>query len=95
LTKVNFELPATIQRELEQYAEAEHISPTEAAVKFIRSGLEASREKSVPRELTEADWEILRNDPTIAFFRRLPDHVLEQMEAASREIHSERFIPRG
>jgi hypothetical protein len=92
---MSFDLPATIERELEQYAEAEHISPTEAAVKFIRSGLEASREKSVPRELTEADWEQLQSSPTVAFFGKLSDHALEQMEAASELIHAERFKPHG
>jgi hypothetical protein len=38
---------------------------------------------------------LLRQDPTVAFFERLPDHVFKQMEAASKQIHAERFTPRG
>jgi hypothetical protein len=34
-------LPTKVARDLEAYAQAEHISAAEAAVKFIQSGLKA------------------------------------------------------
>ena len=92
---MSFDLPASIERELEQYAQAEHITPVEAAVKFIQSGLKAKRRKTSQQTLTEAQTEQLRNSPTAMFFGGLSDHALEQMEKASKQIHAERFLPRG
>ena len=92
---MSFDLPASIERELELYAQAQHITPVEAAVKFIQSGLKAKRRKTVGRELTEADWDRLRQDPTVAFFGGLSEDTLEQMEKASKQIHAERFTSRG
>lgn len=43
---MSFDLPANIERDLERYAQAEHISPSEAAVKFIPSGLKSSKRKA-------------------------------------------------
>jgi hypothetical protein len=88
-------LSADVERELERYAQAEHVTPAQAAEKFIQSGLKASKRKTAPKGLSEADWELLRQDPTVAFFERLPEPVFEQMEAASKQIHAERFKPRG
>ena len=92
---MSFDLPVNVVRDLEEYAQAERISPADAAVKFIQTGLKASKRKATRKDLTEADWEQLRQDPTVAFFERLPDHVFKQMEAASKQIHAERFKPRG
>jgi len=92
---MSFDLPVNIARDLEEYAQSEHISSAEAAVKFIQSGLKSSKRKAARKGLSEADWEQLRQDPTVAFFERLPDHIFKQMEAASKQIHAERFTPRG
>ena len=92
---MSFDLPASIERDLEEYAQAERISTVDAAVKFIQSGLKASKRKAAPRALTEAQMELLKASPTAAFFGSLPDDVLDQMEKASKQIHAERFTPRG
>jgi len=92
---MSIDLPASIERDLERYAKAEYMSAAEAAVKFIRSGLKASKRKSATSALTEAQMEQLKASPTAAFFGALPDHVLDQMEKASKQIHAERFTPRG
>ncbi|AIE86281.1 hypothetical protein [Fimbriimonas ginsengisoli] len=92
---MSFDLPASIERELEKYAQSEHISPSEAAVKFIQSGLKSSRRKTT-HEVTEADLETLRqNVPIFAFLENLPDNVIDGMEAASKQVRAERFTPRG
>ena len=92
---MSLDLPASLERQLEQYAHDERITPVEAAVRFIQPGLKAKRRKAVRIELTEAQIEQLRNSPTAAFFGGLSDHTLEQMEKASKQIHAERFAPRG
>jgi hypothetical protein len=92
---MSFDLPAGIERDLELYAQAEHITPAEAAVKFIQSGLKAKRRKPIRNELTEAQKEQLRKSPTAAFFGGLADQVLGEMEKASKQIHAERFTSRG
>jgi hypothetical protein len=92
---MSLDLPVNVARDLEEYAKSERISPAEAAVRLIQTGLKASKRKAARKELSEADWEQLRQDPTVAFFERLPDRVFKQMEAASKQIHAERFTPRG
>lgn len=91
---MSYDFPAHITRDIENYAQAEHITPTEAAVKLMQDALKAKKRKAA-KGLSEADWEQLQQDPTVAFFQRLPDHVFKQMEAASKQIHAERFVPRG
>jgi hypothetical protein len=92
---MSIDLPLNVARDLEAYAQAEHISPAEAAVKFIQAGLKSSRRKT-GREITEADLETLRqNLPIFAFFEKLPDSVIDGMETASKQIRAERFTPRG
>lgn len=91
-----FEFPASLEREIEQYAAIEHISPSEAAVKLIQDGLRTKKRKPVKHEITEADLETLRkNIPMFAFLENLPDSVVEGMEETSNEIRAERFTPRG
>jgi hypothetical protein len=38
---MSFDLPARVERDLERYAQDEHISTAEAAIKLIRDGLKA------------------------------------------------------
>ena len=92
---MSFDLPASIERDLERYAQAEHISPAEAVVKFVQSGLKSSKRKA-KQEITEADLETLRqNVPFFAFMEKLPEGVVQGMQAASKQFRAERFIPRG
>jgi hypothetical protein len=92
---MSFDLPASVELQLELYAQAEHITPVEAALRFIRNGLDAKGVMALPSELTETQMEQLRSSPTAIFFGGLSDHTLEQMEQASTQIHSERFTSRG
>jgi len=93
---VSFDLPASIERDLEQYAQAEHISPVEAAVKFIQSGLKSSKRKAASRRAETIDWEQYQQVvPGVALFQRLPDGVLDDMVKGSRRIRSEKLNPRA
>lgn len=93
---MSFDLPAGLERDLERYAQAENITPTEAVVKFVKSGLKSSKRKTSGYEVTEADLETLRrNVPIFAFLEKLPDHAIDSIEAANKQARAERFIPRG
>jgi hypothetical protein len=87
---MSFDLPANVERELQAYAQAEHISPAEAAVKLIRNGLKSTKRKAAI-EVTQTEIETLRqNVPIFAFLEQLPDNVIDGMEAASKHIRAER-----
>ena len=92
---MSFDLPANIERDLERSAQAAHISPAEAVVKFVQSGLKSTKRKP-GHKITEADLETLRqNAPFFAFMEKLPDDVVQGMQAARKQFRAERFIPRG
>jgi hypothetical protein len=92
---MSFDLPASVERDIERYAQAEQLSLNEAAVKLIQTGLKSSKRKS-KHEITEADLETLRrNVPIFAFLEKLPDSVIDGIELASEQTRSERFAPRG
>ena len=61
---MSFDLSASLERDLEEYARTEHITPTEAAVKFIQSGLKAKRRKAEVAVVTDSDVE--------AYYKALP-----------------------
>jgi len=98
---MSFDFPATIQQDIQQYAQAEHITADEAALKIIQVGLKTIRQRnarsgSAKREITEEDLQTLRqNVPIFAFLEKLPDGVIDGMEAASKQIRAERFTPGG
>jgi hypothetical protein len=43
--------------------------------------------------MTEEEWEILRNDPTVQFFSRLSDETFEAMVQASNELRGGGYTP--
>ena len=92
---MSFEFPANVERDIEVYAHAKHISASEAVVQLVQDALKAKKPKSKRNEITEAELEELRTIPTFAFFEKLPLETVECMEAASSEIRAERFRPRG
>jgi hypothetical protein len=92
---MSFDLPASVERDLERYARAEHISPADAVVRLVQSGLESSKRKA-EHKIKEADLKTLReNVPFFAFMEKLPDDVVEGMQASSKQFRAEEFIPRG
>ncbi len=92
---MSFDLPASIERDVERYAEAEHISPTEAAVKLIREALKAKGHGPSKGELSEIEWQELRAVPSFAFLEKLPDNVADRMATASKRTRVERLVPRA
>jgi hypothetical protein len=93
---MSFDLPPSVESDLQAYAQAEHISPAEAVVKFVQSGLKARRRKSAKGELTAEEWlKVKEADPGFAFFAKLPDSVIDRIAEASKQTRGERFTPRA
>jgi hypothetical protein len=93
---MSFDLPASLEREIEQYAQTEHISPKEAAVQLLSEILQVKKRKTPKAKVTEADLETLRqNVPFFAFMEKLPEDVVQGMQSASKQFRAEKFIPRG
>lgn len=90
---MSFDIPATIQQDIQQYAKAEQITPEEAILKVIQAGLKTIRSKSVKNGITEDEWRKLRAIPIVLFFEKLPESGITSIEAANRKTRAER-LPR-
>lgn len=92
---MNYEFPASVEREVERYAEEAKLSPDKAVVQLIQSGQEEARRSATPGELSEKEWRKLRSDPLFEFLASLPDSTIDAIESGSRQIRSEGIRPRG
>jgi hypothetical protein len=93
---MNFSFPANVEREIQSYAQAERLTPDEAALKLMQEALKAKKRKESPGALTEAEWNKVREaDPGFSFFEGLPDDVIDSIAAASKQARSERFKSRA
>jgi len=92
---MSIDLPASVKRDLERYAEAERITPTEAATNLLQNALKAKKRQASKGEITEEEWQQLRTIPMFAFLERLPESAIDSIEAASRQTRAERFKSRA
>jgi hypothetical protein len=95
---MSFDLPASIERDLEQYAQSERITPVEAAVKFIQSGLKASKRKA-SKGTVDIDEQIRQLKAlapgTFGLLEDVPDEQIRRMEATISRMKRERFPARA
>jgi len=94
---MSLDLPINIERDLEEYAQSEHISPAEAAVKFIQSGLKASRRKMAKENLVtdEQIQQLKALDGTFGLLEDVPEEQIDRMAATIRRMKRERFPARA
>lgn len=52
---MSYDFPVSIERDILRYAQAEQISPTEAAVRLVQTGLKATRRKTAVTPLTDEE----------------------------------------
>lgn len=87
-------LSAGVQREIERYARAEHISTTEAATKLIEAGLKVKRRKAE----TATDTEVEAFYTAFPGFKALGDVTDEQWNGllkTARRMSRQGLSPRG
>jgi hypothetical protein len=93
---MSFDLPASIQQDLETYAKAEHMSPSEAAVKFIQSGLKGKRRKADAVVVSEADVEAYYEAfPGFREFADVTDEQWEQVLKSTRRMSKQGLSAHG
>jgi hypothetical protein len=93
---MSFDLPASIERELERCAQAKHISAEEAAVKFIQAGLDAKQDQ--PDTLVVTDADIDAYDKAFPGFKAFADVTDEQWDKVlenAREMSKQGLSDRG
>ncbi|CAN5688906.1 hypothetical protein BH11ARM2_BH11ARM2_10020 [soil metagenome] len=89
---MSYRFPASLELEIERYAQSEHLTPDEAATRLIQEALKAKSEG----EITDKEWERLREiDPAFAFFESLPATTVDTIEESYKRIRNERIVPRG
>jgi hypothetical protein len=90
---MSFDLPANIERDFERYARAEHISPTEAAVKLIQDGLEAGK-RSAKTTMPITDDEIQQFEasfPTLGLLDDITDEQWDRILKTKQRLTKEGF----
>lgn len=92
---MSYEFPASVEREVERYAEEANLTPGEAAVQLIQTGLERTRKPEAKGELSAEEWESLMSYPAFALLQSIPDSVIDIVEANLRERRGEPEPPRG
>jgi hypothetical protein len=94
---MSFDLPADVERELVRYAKAEHISPIEAAVKFIQSGLEASKSRvKNTDELSQSELDQLNGfGKTFGLLADVPDDTIDRIASTIERMKKEGFPNRA
>jgi hypothetical protein len=81
---MSFEFPASVERDIERYAQAEAISPAEAAVRLVKDALKATRRKT--KDVVVTDDQIARLKALDGSFGLLEDASEEQIERMSATI---------
>ncbi len=93
---MSFDLPVNVARELEEYAQAEHISPAEAAVKLIHGALKAKNRRIAKQQAPGLDWNKFQQlVPGSDLFQQLPEGTVEDIAMSSRQIRAEKLTPRA
>jgi hypothetical protein len=66
---MSFDIPASMERDIQQYAQAENLSPEAAVLKLIQDALKSKRRKSAGRAIPVAP-SLRHSTPTTDHLRR-------------------------
>lgn len=95
---MSFDFPATIRQDIQQYAQEEHITTEEAALKIVQAGLKTIRRKAATETL-DIDDQIRQlkvlAPGTFGLLEDVPDEQIKRMEATIRRMKRERFPTRA
>lgn len=94
---MSYHFPASLERDIEEYAQDENISPTDAAIRLIQDALAASKHK-VSEEASDIDDQILQLkalNRTFGLLEDVPDEQIDRMSATIERMKAEEFPSRG
>ncbi|CAN5492978.1 hypothetical protein BH11ARM2_BH11ARM2_22240 [soil metagenome] len=93
---MSLELPVSVERDIERYAQAESITPTEAAIKLIRSSLKEARRKTQEPLVTDEQIRQLKAlDSSYGLLEDVPEEKIDRMAATIRRMKREGFSARA
>jgi hypothetical protein len=94
---MSFEFPANLERDIQRFAQAEHISPTDAAVRLIQDGLKAKKRRTVNEVLVtdEQIRQLKALDPLFGLLEDVPKEQIDRMAASIQRMKRERFPSRA
>jgi len=93
---MSLDLPVSVEREVERYAVALHITPTEAAIKLIQSGLKASQRKTGEDLVTDEQIRQLKAlDSSYGLLEDVPAEKIDRMAATIQRMKREGFPSRA
>jgi len=93
---MSLDLPASVERDLELYAQAEHISSAEAAANLIRDALKAAKRKSEDMIVTDADIEAYyKAFPGFKALEDVTDEQWDQVLKRARRMSKQGLSVRG
>lgn len=92
---MSIDLPANVERELELYAQSEHISTAEAASKIIMDALRVKGRKA-KSSAQSSDWATFQKlVPGFDVFQQLPEGTVDEIIKSSRRVRAEKLTPRA
>lgn len=88
---MSFDLPASLERDLEQYAQAEQISPGESAVRLIQGALKAKRRRASKGNLVtdEQIRQLKALNGTFGLLEDVPEEKIDRMAATIKRMKRE------
>jgi len=95
---MSYDFPVTIQQDIQQYAQAEHITAEEAVLKIIQVGLKSIRRKAqkvAPLSDDELNQLKVLAPGTFGLLEDVPDEQIKRMDATIRRTKRERFPARA
>lgn len=94
---MSFDLPASVEREVQRYAETEHISPAEAVVRLIQDALKAKHKGTDESLVLDEQIRQLKAlaPGTFGLLEDVPDEQIDHMATTIRRMKREGFSPRA
>lgn len=93
---MSFDLPISVERDVERYALSQHITPAEAAIKLIQSGLKMSQRKAEENLVTDEQVRQLKAlDSSFGLLEDVPEEKIDRMAATIQQMKLEGFPSRA
>ena len=94
---MSFDIPATMEQDIRQYAQAEHLSADEALIKLVQTGLRAAKRRGKRAELVTDDQlnRLKALDPSFGLLADVPEEKIDRMSATIRRMKREGFGTRA